>query len=44
MAAIMVPTQVIPLMLVLLVAHMIGLMVERWLFFAEAQHVVNLYY
>jgi len=24
--------------------HMTGLFVERWLFFAEAEHVVALYY
>ncbi len=24
--------------------HMLGLLVERWLFFAEAEHVVSLYY
>jgi DMSO reductase anchor subunit len=26
------------------VLHMAGLFVERWLFFAEAEHVVALYY
>ncbi len=26
------------------IAHGVGLLVERWLFFAEAQHVVTLYY
>lgn len=41
---ILIPIQIMPLMLVLLVSHLIGLMVERWLFFAEAEHVVNLYY
>ena len=25
-------------------AHLAGLFVERWLFFAEAEHVVSLYY
>ena len=24
--------------------HLFGVFVERWLFFAEAKHVVNLYY
>jgi len=44
LAALLLPAQVIPLMVLLLVGHVIGLMVERWLFFAEAEHVVNLYY
>jgi DMSO reductase anchor subunit len=26
------------------VAHMVGIFVERWLFFAEAKHSVTLYY
>jgi len=38
------PIYMVPLMVVLLISHAIGLMVERWLFFAEAEHVVNLYY
>lgn len=38
------PIYMVPLMIVLLISHAIGLMVERWLFFAEAEHVVNLYY
>ena len=25
-------------------AHLLGLLVERWLFFAEAEHVVGFYY
>ena len=25
-------------------AHVAGMFVERWLFFAEAKHVVTLYY
>jgi len=25
-------------------AHVFGMFVERWLFFAEAKHVVTLYY
>ena len=29
---------------VLVISHMIGLFVSRWLFFAEAEHVVGLYY
>jgi len=24
--------------------HLVGVMVERWLFFAEAKHTVTLYY
>jgi len=27
-----------------LVAHIAGVFVERWLFFAEAKHTVSLYY
>ena len=27
-----------------LIAHVAGMFVERWLFFAEARHVVTLYY
>ena len=27
-----------------LVSHFIGVFIERWLFFAEAKHVVSLYY
>ena len=26
------------------ISAMLGLVVERWLFFAEARHVVNLYH
>jgi len=26
------------------IAHVAGMFVERWLFFAEARHVVTLYY
>jgi len=29
---------------VALASHVAGVMVERWLFFAEAKHVVSLYY
>lgn len=32
------------LALVAVTSHLIGLMVSRWLFFAEAEHVVGLYY
>ncbi len=32
------------LSIVALVAHIIGLLAQRWLFFAEAEHVVGLYY
>lgn len=46
---------IVPLMLLLLpfnhmfaalavLSHLIGVMVQRWLFFAEAKHVVSLYY
>lgn len=41
---IVMPMQIVPLMVILLISHSVGLMVERWLFFAEAEHVVNLYY
>lgn len=34
----------LPLQLLALVALACGVLVERWLFFAEAQHVVTLYY
>ena len=37
------PTSAAALMLALL-AHVAGMFVERWLFFAEAKHVVTLYY
>ncbi|MEO1920180.1 MAG: dibenzothiophene desulfurase, partial [Paracoccaceae bacterium] len=30
--------------LVVILVHMVGLFVQRWLFFAEAEHVVGLYY
>jgi DMSO reductase anchor subunit len=33
-----------PLLLVGALAHVLGLLAERWLFFAEAKHVVGLYY
>ena len=31
-------------MVLAVVTHLAGLFVERWLFFAEAEHVVSLYY
>ena len=35
----------VPLVLfIAVVAHMAGIFVERWLFFAEAKHSVTLYY
>ena len=34
----------IVLLSVALVAHLMGIFVERWLFFAEARHVVSTYY
>jgi len=37
------PASAAALMLALL-AHVAGMFVERWLFFAEAKHVVTLYY
>jgi DMSO reductase anchor subunit len=37
------PTSSIALGLAVLL-HLCGVFVERWLFFAEAKHVVNLYY
>ncbi|MGX1308926.1 DMSO reductase anchor subunit [Amorphus suaedae] len=33
-----------PLLLVAVLAHLVGIAASRWLFFAEAQHVVGLYY
>lgn len=33
-----------PLLGIALVSHIAGVFVERWLFFAEAKHVVSLYY
>lgn len=30
--------------IIALVAHIVGLLAQRWLFFAEAEHVVGLYY
>lgn len=32
------------IMVLAVAAHLMGLFVERWLFFAEAEHVVSLYY
>lgn len=32
------------MVLIALIIHYLGLFVERWLFFAEAKHVVNFYY
>ena len=32
------------LLSVVLIAHLAGIFVERWLFFAEAKHVVSTYY
>jgi len=34
----------IPLILIALLSSLIGVLIERWLFFAEARHVVNLYH
>lgn len=34
----------IVLLSVVLLAHLVGIFVERWLFFAEAKHVVSTYY
>ena len=33
-----------PVAILALVSHLIGLFASRWLFFAEAEHVVSLYY
>jgi len=33
-----------PVLLVAISSHVLGLFVARWLFFAEAEHVVGLYY
>jgi len=32
------------LAIVAAIFHMIGMLVERWLFFANAKHAVSLYY
>ncbi len=29
---------------VILLSHIVGLFAQRWLFFAQAEHVVGLYY
>lgn len=42
--AVAAPAQAGWLALVALVSHLCGLLVERWLFFAGARHVVSLYY
>lgn len=34
----------VPLVLLALASHLVGLVAARWLFFAEAEHVVSLYY
>jgi sulfite dehydrogenase (quinone) subunit SoeC len=33
-----------PLLLIAALAHLVGILAERWLFFAEAKHAVGLYY
>ncbi len=33
-----------PLAIVALLSHLVGVVTSRWLFFAEAEHVVSLYY
>jgi DMSO reductase anchor subunit len=38
------PTMATMAALAAVVAQSLGLLVERWLFFAEAKHVVSLYY
>lgn len=42
--ALLLRSQTAPLAVLALVATLVGLFVERWLFFAEARHVVNLFY
>ena len=39
----LIPINIITLILTLVI-HLIGVTVIRWLFFAEAEHVVGLYY
>ena len=34
----------VPIVVLALLVHMVGTFVQRWLFFAEAEHVVGLYY
>jgi len=38
------PTAMLPALVVAAIAFQLGAIVERWLFFAEAKHVVSLYY
>ncbi|WP_374383562.1 dimethyl sulfoxide reductase anchor subunit family protein [Dongia sp.] len=42
--ALSLPSAAVPLLLLALAANAIGTVTERWLFFAEARHVVTLYY
>ena len=50
MAGVALPVLILPLlpslpgMALALFAHLIGAFAARWLFFAEAEHVVGLYY
>ncbi len=41
---VMMAPMAMPLLVVAVVAHLLGLFAQRWLFFAEAEHVVGLYY
>ncbi len=41
---VMMAPMAMPLLVVAVLAHLLGLFAQRWLFFAEAEHVVGLYY
>lgn len=42
--ALLLPEAALPLLLVAVLGNAVGTVTERWLFFAEARHVVTLYY
>lgn len=42
--AALLPQTIVPILILGVVANAIGTLTERWLFFAEARHVVTLYY
>ena len=44
LSALCLTTDSIGLLSVVLLAHLLGIFIERWLFFAEAKHVVSTYY
>ena len=44
LGSLLLPAAALPAMLVAVVAATLGVVVERWLFFAEAEHVVTVFY